>query len=285
MYTIISILLLLISLILLYVLIGLIKNIYGYFKPVKYTIIPFITPAKVYDTTFQKIPKVIYQTMKTNIVPNDMKDAINSWININPEYEHYFYNDEMCRNFIKDNFHPTVLHAFDNLVPGAFKADLWRYCILYKYGGVYADIDMVAIKPLRKIIAENDTFISVRDRGEKFAIFNAFICSVPEHPYLKAAIEFIINSVRNNFYGINSLHPTGPLALGEAIKSVQNENCKLLINSEVENYVVYNGEKYIKTKYNNYTNNLKSMGVKQRYDELWDERKVYKIPNKKIYNA
>ena len=58
----------------------------------------------------------------------------------NPEFQHYIYDDGMCREFIKKNFNREVLHAYDSLEPDAFKADLWRYAILYINGGVYVDI-------------------------------------------------------------------------------------------------------------------------------------------------
>ena len=35
------------------------------------------------------------------------------------------------------------------MVPGAYKADLWRYCILYIYGGIYIDIKLEPINGFR----------------------------------------------------------------------------------------------------------------------------------------
>ena len=43
-------------------------------------------------------------------------------------------------HFIKSHFSKRVLYAYDKLIPGAFKADLWRYCIIYINGGIYIDI-------------------------------------------------------------------------------------------------------------------------------------------------
>ena len=53
---------------------------------------------------------------------------------------HYLFNDADCREFIAREYPPDVLMAYDLLIPTAFKADLWRYCVLYKYGGVYLDV-------------------------------------------------------------------------------------------------------------------------------------------------
>ena len=98
--------------------------------------------------SLQKIPRVIYQTFKTNDVPKGMYDSINSWKTLNPEYEHYFYTDEKCEEFIEKFFSSKVLNAYLDLIPGAFKADLFRCCILYEKGGVYVDSDMICLKSL-----------------------------------------------------------------------------------------------------------------------------------------
>ena len=259
-------------------------------RPITYTITPIVTPATKQINTPQKIPRVIYQTMRSSRVPTDMNEAISSWTLLNPEYTHYFYTDEMCRQFIKRHFNVAVLHAYDHLVPGAFKADLWRYCVLYKNGGVYADVDMVAVAPLREILNATDTFVSVKDRGlsfsgSDFAIYNAFICCTPEHPILKSAINFVVQSVANNFYGINSLHPTGPIALGEAIKRSGATDYKLLVHSDKINYVVLNDKKCIYTKYDGYLSNLNDIGVKKRYHDLWATKNIYSKTPSSFYRV
>ena len=86
------------------------------------------------------IPLNIYQTWHTKDLPKFMKKTVDNIIKNNPAFKHYLFDDNDCRNFIKDNFDVTVLNAFDSLIPGAYKADLWRYCVLYKNGGIYLDI-------------------------------------------------------------------------------------------------------------------------------------------------
>ena len=63
-------------------------------------------------------------------------DTINK---INPLFTHYVFSDNDRRLFIEQHFDTTVLHAYDSLIPGAYKADLWRYCVLYINGGIYLD--------------------------------------------------------------------------------------------------------------------------------------------------
>ena len=45
-----------------------------------------------------------------------------------------FFDDNDSREFIAKNFPEEVLNAFDELTPGAYKSDLFRYCFMYIMG-------------------------------------------------------------------------------------------------------------------------------------------------------
>src|SRR3954470_8471971 len=98
----------------------------------EFEIIPkYLAPREQADY-MQKVPKVIWQTMKTNRVPVVMKDFADSWINKNPEYEYRFHDNDDIIEFLKNDF-PEYLEGYNKLKFGASKADLWRYLIMYKY--------------------------------------------------------------------------------------------------------------------------------------------------------
>ena len=103
------------------------------------------------------IPKVIYQTYKSkDLIPQKVYDNIKKYA---PEYKHIIYDDNECRNFIKENFGDELVDLFNNLQPTSHKADLFRYLILYKNGGIYLDIKIELIKPLKDIfINDNITY-------------------------------------------------------------------------------------------------------------------------------
>ena len=79
-----------------------------------------------------KIPKVIYQTFKTKKLSKEMNNIVDSWKLHNTNYEYKLYDDNDCEKFIKSFFDTKVINAYYKLRYGAFRADLWRYCILYK---------------------------------------------------------------------------------------------------------------------------------------------------------
>ena len=174
---------------------------------------------------FKYIPKRIFQTWETNQVSPGMYDAVYTRIDKNPDWEYYFFDDNACRNFIKDNFPKKVLAAYDTLIPGAYKADLWRYCVLYIHGGVYVDIKAELLVSLNDVIPENIEFLSIKDRNRtnnEFIgyIYQAFICAKPKHPFLKQAIDMIVENANTGYYGYDDLSPTGPGLLGKAINLV-----------------------------------------------------------------
>jgi hypothetical protein len=89
------------------------------------------------------LPKIIHQQWKTETVPEgDFTKYHAEWKKIYPapEYQHMLWTDESGRRLIAGEF-AWFLEAFDNYAMNIQRADSMRYFILYKYGGVYADLD------------------------------------------------------------------------------------------------------------------------------------------------
>jgi mannosyltransferase OCH1-like enzyme len=169
----------------------------------------------------QKIPYIIHQTHEKDKIPVSMREAMETILSVNQEYEYRYYNSEDRRNFIRENFGDRGIKAYDKLLPGAYKADLFRYCVLYVSGGVYLDSGFVELVPLRKIILPDEQFLSATDRYEgRVGIYNAFMCVVPQSPILREVINICFTRIENEDYGETPLSTTGPLALAEAFEHV-----------------------------------------------------------------
>jgi len=153
----------------------------------------------------QIIPKIIWQTMQTNRVSAFMKSYTDTWINLNPEYEYRFHDENDRTDFLKTDF-PDYLNAYNKLKSGSSKADLWRYLIIYKYGGIYADIDCKCNSPLRKWVNPEATFVT--QLGINKDICQWLIISIPENPiFIKAAEktlhQSVLNSKKISYYGFD----------------------------------------------------------------------------------
>jgi hypothetical protein len=245
----------------------------------KTKIIKSVAPKQLISQN-QKIPRIIWQTFKTDTVPQEMYRAAMSWLEYNPEYEYRFFEDENCISFIKEHFDAKVLEAYYRIEPGAFRADLWRYCALYIYGGVYADIDTVCQSPLSKLIQEDDEFISPCATTSDYAIFNAFICTIPQHPFLKRTIERAADLILSNnptkmflIVGPSGLGISTNLELGRDEEhsfkpgkyQINNFNFHILDRihtKEVKERKVINGDLTVfLPKYQEYLDNLEALGV------------------------
>ena len=161
------------------------------------------------------IPLKIYQTHRHNEFQNSYHEsAFLSITKQNPEYEYYFFDNNDVKKFIRDNFNEEVLEAYDRLIPGAYKADLFRYCYLYIHGGCYFDNKQILRQPIRNLIEPNDIDIYCQDTVD-YLMFNAVMISESKNKILFDIIYKIVDNVKNNFYGNNPLEPTGPLLLNK----------------------------------------------------------------------
>ena len=224
------------------------------------------------------VPLVIYESWKTHEVPKGMRDNILRLLDTNPEFDYYLYSDEECAAFIADNFDKDVLEAFHTLKPGAYKSDLWRYCILYKLGGVYLDIKYYSTVPLIRIIDENPT-VFVKDL-EKYCIYNAFLISPPKNEIFRLCINNIVESCKNKLYRDNSLDITGPCLLGRIL---QGQNGSKYISSLplthkvslfMDRSITYKGKTILK-EYDEYRMEQKQSRIGKHYSEMYWKRDVY----------
>jgi mannosyltransferase OCH1-like enzyme len=222
------------------------------------------------------VPLNIYQTWHTNVLPPLMKNAVLTIIKNNPEFKYHLFDDNDCRNFIRDNFDESVLNAFDSLIPGAYKADLWRYCVLYKNGGVYLDIKYLPFNNFKFInLVEKEHWVLDVDKN---AIYNALIVARPNNEILLKAINKIIENVKNKFYGCSCLHPTGPLMLSELFTEYEKKNIDMFHDFylSLNNRFIFLRGYIIFKSYNGYLEEHNKNKKVEYYGNLWYNHQIYK---------
>jgi len=242
----------------------------------------------------QKIPKIIIQTNEKNLVPVEMKKSMQHLIEMNPEYEYKYFDNNDVLVYLKENFPERIVAAYNKLKPGAYKADFFRYCILYEIGGVYIDSPMLAKAALSSLIKPEDEFISPEDNFTG-AIYNAFICCVPKHPIIKQCIEKSLKNIENEFYGSGPLVITGPELFSEAFESVvgskvqadknYGNGIKLITHiADIESYlcpsltkgsISYKDKDFFITRYPNYYVDRIWYNSSKRYSDMWKEKNVF----------
>jgi hypothetical protein len=135
-----------------------------------------------------KIPRIIHQTSKSRCVTRRVARAIEKWQFTGWDY--YFHDDEAVRRLLHTEFpefpHLSLVSKYC-LIHGTVKADLWRYLVLWVYGGIYADIDAVpAMFGSDTLSTEDDAFFVV----EQYHLLSQYFMALsPRHPLMYYAIQ------------------------------------------------------------------------------------------------
>lgn len=142
-----------------------------------------------------KIPNVVWQTNFSNRVTSDGATAF--WLNrlLAPDCSYRFCSDDECDAFVSEHFSGRINDAYKKLKVGAAKSDLWRLLILYRFGGIYLDIDANLSGNPRHFLPEDSTELFIFDRSG--LITNYFLASAPENPKLLRAINVVVDNIEN----------------------------------------------------------------------------------------
>ena len=179
------------------------------------------------------IPLKLHLFWHDKVLPPKMQKNVELLKRTNPEFEVVVYDDEMAREYIKTNFSDggdgnSILHAYDTLIPIAFKSDLFRYCVIYKEGGIYLDIKFEPVRGFKLL-----NFAKYREvwaSEKKYTINTCLIASSPCNPLLLRAIEMIKYNVENRFMGKSPTEATGPQLVTLALLSIGDNYIKNIVN-------------------------------------------------------
>ena len=168
----------------------------------------------------------------------------------NPEFEVIVYDNEMAREYIKAHFSGgdggdggdgggDVLRAYDTLIPFAFKSDLFRYCVVYKEGGIYLDIKFEPINgfKLMHFVKYRQVWASETANIASTGIF----ISVPGNPILRRAIDMVKYNVANRIMGQWPSSVTGPWLLTYVFTSFSDGKIKIFGDSMFKLKMVLKG--------------------------------------------
>jgi mannosyltransferase OCH1-like enzyme len=228
---------------------------------------------KVYNPI---VPLTIYQTWHSKKrLPVRMNNNIVLLKKNNPRFEYFLFDDEDCEKFIRNHYDADVLNAYQTLIPGAYKADLWRYCILYKKGGIYLDIKYGYVNGFKLInLTEKEHFCLDEDNN---GIYNAIMVCKPGNKILAKAIRQIVENVKTRFYGNGSLDPTGPRLLSHYFSREEKDRMELkhiFIGNFYNRFVTFKNY-FILKQYDGYLEDHDHYKKTDHYVKLWEERRIY----------
>jgi hypothetical protein len=174
-----------------------------------------------------KIPRNIFQTWETKNISIELNLLCQTWREKNTKYTYFLFDDNERKEFIRKHFDEKIYKSYCKIIPGAFKADLWRYCVLYIYGGIFVDLDSICYNSIDIFLDEHIEFMTAVDLNNcpligKYNLTNGFIASIPKHPVLLNCIERIVYNIENNIIPDSNLDFSGPGVLGKSLNKYLN---------------------------------------------------------------
>lgn len=168
-------------------------------------------------------------------MPHALKMCMDSMRRLNPDWEHRFSTDADWPSALTGHeiFDWESLQRFPT---GIQKADVFRCISLYEEGGIYSDIDMLALRPLDSLlsaaiesglVSEDTELILTTDHpvhchaiyGDTEILMNHFMVARPKARFLRFFLEHLHSLVKDGYQGSNEpVSTTGPVALTRIVE-------------------------------------------------------------------
>jgi len=194
---------------------------------------------------FLPIPTFIYFTVPDpNNLPPSVAANLEQWRAMNPGYDVVVYGDqdieELARSFLD-----MEEDAWDTLTP-VQKSDIWRYLVVFLFGGWYMDSDVECIRPISQwghpfsstlvvgieaesvLAPSSSSSAKVAWGGRQVVVSQYAFGAAARHPALATVLRHILSQARMlsevasmamtpeaRLYGV--LETTGPWAFSDAV--------------------------------------------------------------------
>ena len=144
-----------------------------------------------------KIPQIIHQIYEDLAgPPPSLVEISQSWKELNPDWKYRFWNKNDIETFLK-TYYPEFIPAYNAFSHNVQRWDAIRYLILYKFGGLYVDMDYECTENITPILCNTECAMGLEPEAHAvrihvpYIVGNAFMATVPEHPYFKELIDAV----------------------------------------------------------------------------------------------
>jgi inositol phosphorylceramide mannosyltransferase catalytic subunit len=151
----------------------------------------------------EKIPKILHQVWLGGEFPEQYRKLTQTFIDNNPDWEYKLWTDSDVESFNMVN-----KNVFDKVKNLGAKSDIFRYEILYRYGGLYMDTDFFTLKSFNDFL-HLDVFTGSGHVDSPEA-FNGLIGITKENSIMKTLIDKIKELTELDGSYDNILNLTGP---------------------------------------------------------------------------
>lgn len=159
------------------------------------------------------LPRLLHFTVKDKdkLKPHQVV-TMASWAFFNPGHSLMLFDDDDIREFMT-SYYPELLPTFDGLGSPVERTDMWRYLVLCRMGGVYADSDVVAARPVADWVQDAGLLVGIenvfttpeeakrRDYTRQVQMVQWAIASRKGHPVVCRMGQYIAQHVQEEAAG------------------------------------------------------------------------------------
>jgi mannosyltransferase OCH1-like enzyme len=133
------------------------------------------------------IPRIVHQTWKTHDIPERLLPFQKSWRANHPNWEYRFWTDEDNLRLVETTF-PEHLDFYRRLPYPILKVDFVKSAYLYRFGGLYVDLDFESLRPMDPLLSGNNVILGRETGGMGYYlrgrdyVLSALMGSTPGHP-------------------------------------------------------------------------------------------------------
>ena len=168
------------------------------------------------DIIDKKIPKIIHQIW---IGPKQRPYVLmDSWVTKNPDFEYILWNEE---EFEKRGIVFECQKQIDAIEEINGKADIIRWELAYKYGGIFLDADSICVEPLDSYLMSNVAFAGYENETMRPSLVATGTMGFPKgYTLCSAAIDWMLtNPVSQRETGQRAWFNVGPGLLTRMLSS------------------------------------------------------------------
>lgn len=148
------------------------------------------------EKSIRKIPSIIHFIWIGSSLPQKINNLINSWKKHHSNFTFMIWTDEKVASYLF--FSEKAKEVYSKARTYAEKSDALRYDILYRFGGIYSDTDVICLKNFESILESGASFFAglltnqVTKRYKKpLFLGNAIIGAVKNSPIIKYALNYL----------------------------------------------------------------------------------------------
>lgn len=166
------------------------------------------------------LPRVVHQQWIDEDVPAKFRAYHARWASLfpAPEFRHVLWTDASGRQLIADDF-AWFLPAYDGFKLNIQRADALRCFVLYKYGGIFADLDYEPFVNFYEELAHDRANIIESPYKVNEAVQNSLMASPARDPFWNFTFQVMFE--RKDSHKV--LSSTGPSMVDEAIRRAPAE--------------------------------------------------------------